>query len=804
MKQTVTAEQFYSTFFKNGEGIGFQSRHPKDEGGWWPKNRVALQAPGMVSAINFEYNNFCINPIDPYHDNNPENLETRNKPRITLPNVTAYRGMLIECDNLSPKQQTIRMTKSKMPYSAKVFSGNNSYHYTIFFDRDLTEDEYYATFDAIKAALVKYSYVLDESCRVPVKLTRAPFCKREGNGNDQNLHEFKGIVKFTDILTWLKENRVNVNPVRKAIKEHNEEYQGPGNADEELRWNDAVSRNTYWNHDYGLSPRQPWLFELGKQCKANGLDQDVALRLAKQNFQHDQPNKIVSAITNGYTYGKLSPRTLNKPERTETTPGISLTAPKEEFDDWRNGQRPSAYESVFRVNNDFYQLLPNGEHIPKTISTLKVDFGDNAHSTLPASRKYDKFTWKPNLLKDERVIVEKEVRMFNTFISPVWKIREGVTEADIPYSLHMMRRIFHGNCEDQYEVGLDWMYKAFFDPDQNLPNPVLVGPTRTGKTEWVKHVNRIATGNMKVNLFTSDDLLGQFNSHSANTWFKGFDEVKLPKNDELSNKIKSAITADTLKVEAKGKDAFYIDNKTRLLFTTNNMMDFLQLSSTEDRYWVRQVNPPTAEDIKNYPNYVTNLKKEIPDFISYIYHRGTVLEPTGNNNDRFWFDFDMYDTEALRAVKDGGKSDLEIAIDNIVEMIFVNNPKLEIAYVRAQSVRDKIEENTRFEDRKITNSTISKILSNVALSTPTKMRRRDSLDGEELNTRFFEIKRSDIILDEVTMPNFDEFEEVKDVVVAETIVKEKTKSETMDEYLRTRKEDEFFDIFDVDVPLPTE
>lgn len=791
-------EQFYSEFFKNGEGIGFQSRFAKDDGGWWAKNHIRLQAPGMVSAIDFEYNNFCINPIDAYHDNNPENLDSRNKPRITNANVTAYRGMLIECDNLSPKKQTIRMNKSGMPYSTKVFSGNNSYHYVIFFDRDLTEEEYYATFDAIKKTLAKYNYVLDEQCKSPNKLTRAPFCKREITGAEQRLEEIKGLVKWEDMLKWLGKNHTSIKVLSKVIKERQAEYKGPGNADEKFRWEDAVRRNIYWNHEYGLTARQPWLFELGKQCKANGLDQATALRLAQENYEHDEAHKIASGINNGYAYGNLTPRTLNAIDELDTPLGEGKGLTASEHDAFVNDLRGGGYESVFRVNNDFFMMLPDGRHIPKTVSTLKIDFGTDAHAGLPDSNKFDEFTWIPNLLKDERIIIDKKVKKFNTFISPEWKIREGVTESDIPYSLHMMRRIFHGNAEDQYELGLDWVHKSFFDPTQKIPLIVLVGPTQTGKTEFAKHMIRIATGNMEVEVIGVEDLLGQFNSHSANSWFKCYDEVKMPKDDVSTNQIKRMITADKQKVEAKGKDAYYIDNYCRMMFTTNNMTDFLSMSETEDRYWVREVIPPSKEDKAKYTSYKQNLIKEIPDFISYIYYRGVKHEPV--NEDRFWFDIPAYDTEALRAVKDGSKSDLALAVDAIIEKMFTNNSDLEIAYVRAQSVRDKIDEMAKFQDRKITNSTILKLLSDVARSTPNKMRRRDSIDGEELNTRFFKIKRSDIILNEITLPDF---EEVKDVVIPKEIKEKKTTATNQDDYMRTRKDSEFFDIFDVDVPIPT-
>ncbi len=808
------AEQFYEKFFKNGEGIGFQSRFPKDDGDWWAKNHVRLQAPGMVSAINFDYNNFCINPIDPYHDNNPDNVENRNKPRITKENVTAYRGMLIECDNLSPKQQTIRMNKSKMPYSAKVFSGNNSYHYTIFFDRDLTEEEYYATFNAIKEALVKYDYVLDEKCKAPNKLTRAPFCKREHSGAEQTLVECRDRVKYTDMLAWLKANRVDVTPVSRAIKENNVPYTGPGNADEKLRWEDAVRRNIYWNHEYGLSPRQPWLYELAKQCKANGLDQATALRLAQENYEHDEPRKIVTAINNGYNYGNLTPRTLNTPELTETTPGLHLaTATQQDLNDWRNGHRPEGYDTIFRVNNDFFQLLPDGTHIQKTVSTLKIDFGENAHSTLPRDRKYDAFGWRPNLLKNERTLIENGVRKFNTFISPEIKIREGVTEADIPYSLHMMRRIWHGSSEDMYEFGLDYQYVTLFMPEEKLPNLVLAGPSSSGKTELGKNQLRITTGKILVDLIDGKDLLNNFNAHTANAWIKVFDEVKLPKGSEVADNVKRMVTADTNKIEAKGKDAYYVPNYSRMIFTTNHISNFLTIEPKEDRYIVRLVDEITDEDEKNYPDYQQNLIKEANDFVSYIYYRGLKVAPKKVGK-RFWFKLEQYDTAALRSAKESSKSDLEIAIEEILEDMFEVNEDLEVAYVRVQSMRHQLEQLEMLKDIKITNGVILSIMSKLLNSVPNKTRHTDSLDGEQLNTRFFEIKRSVIITDKpkeskadttpnVSLPDFDYFEEVKgDDVDSVTNTKTTTTDQSMDDYLRNRKQDEFFDIFNVEVNIP--
>ena len=806
-----TAEKFYAKFFKNGEGIAFQSRFAKDDGGWWAKNNIRLQAPGMVSAIDFEYNNFCINPIDPYHDNNPENVENRNKPRVTKANVTAYRGMLIECDNLSPKQQTIRMNKSGMPYSAKIFSGNNSYHYTIFFDRDLTQEEYYATFEAIKNALVKYNYVLDDQCKSPNKLTRAPFCKREITGAEQTLVECKEVVRYTDMLAWLKTNRIDITPVSKAIKENNKPYSGPGNADEKFRWEDAVSRNIFWNHDYGLSARQPWLYELGKQCKANGLDQATALRLAQENYEHDEPHKIVTGINNGYTYGNLTPRTLDKPERIETTPGLQLsTATDQEFNDFRNGQRPEGYQSIFRVNNDFFQLLPDGSHIQKTVSTLKIDFGDNAHSTLPRDRKYDAFGWRPNLLEDERTLVENGVRKFNTFVSPKIKLREGVTEDDIPYSLHMMKRIWHGGSEDMYEFGLDYQYVTLFMPDEKLPNLVLAGPPSSGKTEFGKNQLRITTGKLLVDLIDGKDLLNNFNAHTANAWIKVFDEVKLPKGSEVADNVKRMITADTNKIEAKGKDVYYIPNFSRMIFTTNHISNFLTIEPKEDRYIVRLIEEVTDEDEKNYPDYQQNLIKEANDFVSYIYYRGLKVVPKKAGK-RFWFKLEQYDTAALRSAKESSKSDLEIAVEEILEDMFEVNKELDVAYVRVQSMRNQLEKLENLKEIKITNGVILGIMSKLLNTVPIKTKRTDSLDGELLNTRFFEIQRNVMISDKpkerksdttpgVSLPNFEEVEE--NSVDTDVCTKTTTATSNLDDYLRNRKQDEFFDIFNAEVPVP--
>jgi len=729
-------EQFYREFFKNGEGIAFQSRTMKEDGdGYWAKNNIRLQAPGMVSAINFDYSNFCINPVDPYHDNNPENVENRNKPRATKDNITAYRGMLIECDHLTPKQQTIRMTKSGMPYSAKVFSGNNSYHYTIFFDQDLTLDQYEATFYAIETALKGFGYTVDTACINPNRMTRAPFCKREGTDTEQTLSEFKGLVKYEDMLAWLDSLNVNIKPIVRVTQEVN--YEGPGNADDEYRFTDAVNRTVKSQGEYGIKPRQPWLYRLACECKNNGIPKDKAINFISNEFHHDEPHKRSSAINNAYTYAKATLRTINVKQDSDDKV-VDVTAP--------TVYERLPFESIIRVSGEFFQVKPSGRIAPIKPATICIDYGDKAHTRIDRNNIFDDFAFKPNIWKQERVIIEEGERKYNLFISPEWeKLDRTISDDEVKYSLHLCSRVFKGKREDQLEVGLDKLYIDLFKPETLSLVSVLGGPPETGKDtimEWLSVLSGQAKTFEKTRLLDSKDLASQFNASWASLWFKCFNEVKIDPRLGIEEELKNKITAKQLKIELKGKDAYYIDNYSRFVIATNHSTAFMKVEEHENRYWLRILDPITKQERQDYPDYKENLLNEVPLFINWLYQRGLKAYPNNDNGYRFWFPLEAYTTNAMTVLKENSKSDLELAIEEVIDTLFRTYAHKDTLTVRSQSIKQRISENDRLNDVKVTNSTIKKILCKKYNIEPYKNVRVDDIDKIECNSMFFDIPRN--------------------------------------------------------------
>ena len=735
----IDIEEFYRVAFKSGEGMAFQERTMKTNGeGYWAKNHIRLQAPGSVSSIPFTYSCYSINPIDPYHDLNPDNESNWNKPRASKENVMSYRNMLFECDNLTLKTQTARINKSKLPYSAKIFSGNRSYHYQIFFDNDLTEEQYEATYIAIAEALRPFGYQADMQCKNPNRMARAPFQTREGTETVQTLEEWNGLVSYQSMLDWLKSRHVDIKPIQKVLNQV--EYTGPGDADSEYRFNDAVTRTVRYNGEYGITPRQPWLYKLACQCKSNGLTESDALGLIGAKYEHEEPYKVASAIKNAYKYSKVQLRTVNLPSLEEIEE-IQYSRP--------------AFENYIRINDDFWYIRGDGQLQSIKPTTICSDWGEKAHLMIPRERKYEAFTMVPNILEQRRTIIDNGVRKFNLYNSPEWKILPDVKEEDIPYTMHMLKRFFHGNSENQLEVGLDWLYIFFFKPEQKLPVLVNGGPHDVGKDFFMEWLCAAVGGEGRGEIIEGNTLGNNFNFDVGQLWLKCYNEVKLSHDGGIEQSIKNYVTASRIRVEAKGKDAYYINNISRFIFSTNYPYDFMKVEDKENRYWLRFIDYITDEDRRNYPNYKENVMAEMQKAISYLYTRGLVAYPKNEMGYRFWFPYDAYKTSALDVLKYNSKSDLELAIEDVLQAKLRMNPEIDHFCVRAESLKQFLKSREQFRDMNINNGTIQKILIRTYHVEPKKALRVDMIDGREVNSMFFEIPRGLVIDDEINIIDVD-------------------------------------------------
>jgi len=134
---------------------------------------------------NADIESFCFFSINPLKDSRRDS------------NVTRFRNILLEFDNLSKEAQLAVL--SDIPYSTLVWSGSKSYHAIISLQAPCTNRKEY---DALVRRIYKKVPQADKSAKNPSRFSRAPGAIRE-NGNKQELIEVRQRVSKSELEAWL-------------------------------------------------------------------------------------------------------------------------------------------------------------------------------------------------------------------------------------------------------------------------------------------------------------------------------------------------------------------------------------------------------------------------------------------------------------------------------------------------------------------------------------------------------------------------------------------------------------------------
>lgn len=122
---------------------------------------------------------FLCNPVDGEWKPNG-GLDKKNRPMVSrrsAPNVTSWRFLLLESDELDPEVWMNVVGQLPMPIAAIYTSGGRSVHALVRLDAR-TQDELRQAGDMIGPVLAKLGG--DWKALSSVRLTRLPMCKREG------------------------------------------------------------------------------------------------------------------------------------------------------------------------------------------------------------------------------------------------------------------------------------------------------------------------------------------------------------------------------------------------------------------------------------------------------------------------------------------------------------------------------------------------------------------------------------------------------------------------------------------------
>ena len=321
-------------------------------------------------------------------------------------------------------------------------------------------------------------------------------------------------------------------------------------------------------------------------------------------------------------------------------------------------------EEYIRVGTSLYKLahqpLANGttvlRRIPWSFGTIRQDYGK---SHTPPIKKYDGFCTVPS-----HTDYHKEIDGFYNLYEPITHVP---VEGEFPDIIKLMRHIFG----EQFELGLDYMQLLYRQPTQKLPILLLVSEERnTGKTTFLNFLKAVFQDNTTFN--TNEDFRSQFNAAWAGKLLIVVDEVLLCRRED-SERLKNLSTAQTYKVEAKGKDRQEVNFFAKFVLCSNNELFPVIIDMGETRYWVRKVMRLDSDDT----NFLQKLKEQIPAFLYYLQHRP--LSTTKES--RMWFNPALIRTEALERIMQSNRNHTEIDIVELLRTIMESQNVDKVSFI---------------------------------------------------------------------------------------------------------------------------
>ena len=321
-------------------------------------------------------------------------------------------------------------------------------------------------------------------------------------------------------------------------------------------------------------------------------------------------------------------------------------------------------DEYIRVGTCLYKLahqpLANGttmlRRIPWSFGTIRQDYGK---SHTPPIKKYDGFCTVPS-----HTDYHKEIDGF-------YNLYESITHVPLEGEFPDIIRLMHHIFGEQFELGLDYLQLLYMQPTQKLPILLLVSEERnTGKTTFLNFLKAVFQDNATFN--TNEDFRSQFNADWAGKLLIVVDEVLLCRRED-SERLKNLSTAQTYKVETKGKDRQEVNFFAKFVLCSNNELFPVNIDMGETRYWVRKVMRLDSDDT----NFLQKLKEQIPAFLYYLQHRP--LSTTKES--RMWFDPVLIRTEALDRIMQSNRNHTEVDIVELLRTIMESQNVDKVSFI---------------------------------------------------------------------------------------------------------------------------
>ena len=321
-------------------------------------------------------------------------------------------------------------------------------------------------------------------------------------------------------------------------------------------------------------------------------------------------------------------------------------------------------DEYIRVGTCLYKLahqpLANGttmlRRIPWSFGTIRQDYGK---SHTPPIKKYDGFCTVPS-----HTDYHKEIDGF-------YNLYESITHVPLEGEFPDIIRLMHHIFGEQFELGLDYLQLLYMQPTQKQPILLLISEERnTGKTTFLNFLKAVFQDNATFN--TNEDFRSQFNADWAGKLLIVVDEVLLCRRED-SERLKNLSTAQTYKVETKGKDRQEVNFFAKFVLCSNNELFPVNIDMGETRYWVRKVMRLDSDDT----NFLQKLKEQIPAFLYYLQHRP--LSTTKES--RMWFDPVLIRTEALDRIMQSNRNHTEVDIVELLRTIMESQNVDKVSFI---------------------------------------------------------------------------------------------------------------------------
>lgn len=217
-------------------------------------------------------------------------------------------------------------------------------------------------------------------------------------------------------------------------------------------------------------------------------------------------------------------------------------------------------------------------------------------------------------------LVRQDLRMLNTYL-PTYPeaIEEGSDAAGALITEHVHKLFSAGYAE----IMLDWLAYQVQNPGRKIRwAPLIQGVEGCGKTALAIMMEKVL-GPSNVRITDAAMLFTSFTNWCEGRQLVVFEEVRVvgSSRHEVMNKLKPAITNDTVTVHLKGVDAFQVANRSNYLLLTNHQ-DALPINDGNRRYFVLFCRQQTRKELERSfpPGYFATLFDVINNQAGQVRH----------------------------------------------------------------------------------------------------------------------------------------------------------------------------------------